>query len=159
MIVVSDTSPISNLLQIGDLDLLRLLFQEIVIPNDVFLEICEIEKQAEILTKQDWIKPATITNSVLKAKLLNDLDKGEAEAIVLAIELKADFLLMDETKGRAIAESYKVKVIGILGVLLQAKEKGLISEVKSHLQKLVNEAGFWLSPQIIEKVLELAKEN
>ena len=159
MIVVSDTSPISNLLQIGDLDLLRLLFQEIVIPNDVFLEICEIEKQAEILAAQDWIKPATIKDSTLKNELLKELDKGEAEAIVLAIELKADYLLMDENKGRAIAESYNLKVIGILGVLLQAKQKGLISEVKTHLQKLVDEAGFWLSPNIIEKVLELAKEN
>lgn len=159
MIVVSDTSPISNLLQIGDLDLLRLLFGEIVIPNDVFLEICEVENQAEILTRQDWIRRVEISDSALKTELLRDLDKGEAEAIVLAIELKADYLLMDETKGRAIAETHKVKVIGILGVLLQAKEKGLIPEVKPHLLKLVNEAGFWLSPNIIEKVLELADEK
>lgn len=158
MIVVSDTSPISNLLQIGDLDLLRLLFAEIIIPNDVFLEICEIKEQAEVITNQDWIKAAQISDSALKDKLLKELDKGEAEAIVLAIELNADYLLMDETKGRTIAESYNLKVVGILGVLLQAKEKGFISEVKPHLQKLVNEAGFWLNPQIIKKVLELAKE-
>lgn len=159
MIVVSDTSPIANLLQIGDLALLRLLFEEIVVPKEVYAEICEIQSQAEILSKQDWIKSVTISDSALKAKLLKDLDKGEAEAIVLAIELRADYLLMDETKGRAVAESYEIKVIGILGVLLQAKEKGLISEVKSHLQKLVNEAGFWLNPQLIEKVLELANEK
>jgi predicted nucleic acid-binding protein len=158
MIVVSDTSPISNLLQIGDLDLLRLLFEEIVIPHDVFLEICKVKEQAEILANQDWITPVGISDTALKDKLLKDLDKGEAEAIVLAIELNADYLLMDETKGRAIAESYNVKVIGILGVLLQAKEKGFISEVKPHLDKLVNEAGFWLNPNIIKKVLELAKE-
>lgn len=159
MIVVSDTSPISNLLQIGDLDLLRLLFEEIVIANGVFSEICEIEQQAEVLANQNWIKTAAVSDTVLKNKLLKDVDAGEAEAIVLAIELNADFLLMDETKGRAIAESHNLKVIGILGVLLQAKEKGLIPEVKTHLQKLIDDAGFWLNPKIIEKVLELANEK
>jgi predicted nucleic acid-binding protein len=56
MIVVSDTSPISNLLQIGDLDLLRQLFQEIIIPQDVFDELCEVKTQADILSGQTWIK-------------------------------------------------------------------------------------------------------
>ncbi len=159
MIVVSDTSPISNLLQIGDLDLLRLLFNEIIIPQDVFDELCEIKAQADILSEQTWIKTLLVVDSELKAELLKDLDKGEAEAIILAIELHADYLLIDEVKGRAIAESYDIKVVGILGVLLQAKQKGLIADVKTHLQKLVDEAGFWLNPKLIEKVLEIAKEK
>jgi uncharacterized protein len=106
MIVGGDTSPISNLLQIGDLDLLRLLFQEIIIPQDVFDELCEIKVQAEILSEQTWIKTSLVADSELKAELLKDLDKGEAEAIILAIELHADYLLIDEVKGRIIAESY-----------------------------------------------------
>ncbi len=159
MIVVSDTSPISNLLQIGDLDLLRLLFQEIIIPQDVFDELCEIKVQANILSGQTWIKTSAVADSKLKIDLLKELDKGEAEAIILAIELHADYLLIDEVKGRAIAESYDIKVVGILGVLLQAKQKGLIADVKTHLQKLVIEAGFWLNPKLIEKVLEIAKEK
>jgi uncharacterized protein len=159
MIVVSDTSPISNLLQIGDLDLLRLLFQKIIIPQDVFDELCEVKTQADILSEQTWIKTSIVADSELKAELLRELDKGEAEAIILAIELHADYLLIDEVKGRLIAESYDIKVIGILGVLLQAKQKGLIADVKTHLQKLVDEAGFWLNPKLIEKVLELAKEK
>jgi uncharacterized protein len=159
MIVVSDTSPISNLLQIGDLDLLRQLFQEIIIPQDVFNELCEVKTQADILSEQTWIKTSTVAGSELKAELLKELDKGEAEAIILAIELHADYLLIDEVKGRSIAESYGIKVVGILGVLLQAKQKGLIADVKTHLQKLVDEAGFWLNPKLIEKVLEIAKEK
>lgn len=91
--------------------------------------------------------------------MLNDLDSGEAEAIALAIELKADYLLMDEIKGRQIAENFGIKVTGILGVLIKAKEEGLIAEVKPYLQKLVNEAGFWLNPKLIEKILEIVKEN
>lgn len=159
MIVVSDTSPVTNLLQIGDLDLLKRLFGEIVIPEEVYAELCEIEDHAAIPSKIEWIKIVNPTDPTIKIELSKKLDKGEAEAIALAIELQADYLLMDETKGRAIAENYNIKVTGILGILLQAKQKGFIAEVKPHLQKLVNEAGFWLNPKLIEKILELAKEN
>ena len=159
MIVVSDTSPISNLLQIGEIELLRRIFDKIVIPTQVFAEICRIESHKEFLIKQDWIETTPLSNENLKKILLNDLDSGEAEAIALAVELKADYLLIDEIKGRQIAESYGIKVTGIIGVLIKAKEAGLIAEVKPYLQKLVNDAGFWLNPKLIEKILEIVKEN
>ena len=159
MIVVSDTSPISNLLQIGEIELLRRIFDKIVIPTQVFAEICRIESHKEFLIKQDWIETAPLSNENLKKILLNDLDSGEAEAIALAVELKADYLLIDEIKGRQIAESYGIKVTGIIGVLIKAKEAGLIAEVKPYLQKSVNDAGFWLNPKLIEKILEIVKEN
>jgi len=95
----------------------------------------------------------------LENSLLTDLDSGEAEAIALAVELKADYLLMDETKGRQIAERYGIKATGIIGVLIKAKENGLIAEVKPYLQKLINEAGFWLNPKLIEKILDIVKET
>jgi predicted nucleic acid-binding protein len=65
---------------------------------------------------------------------------------------------MDEQAGRLIAQSYGVKVTGILGVLIQAKDKGLISEVKPLLQRLISDAGFWLNPKLIEEVLKLVGE-
>ncbi len=159
MIVVSDTSPISNLLQIGETDLLRLLFRKVVVPDEVFAEICKIESHKEFLTKQDWIETATLSDKNLKNRLMKNLDGGEAEAIALAVELKADYLLMDETKGRQTAENLGIKVTGILGVLIKAKEEGLIVEVKSYLQRLVNDAGFWLNPKVIEKILEMVNEK
>ena len=159
MIVVSDTSPISNLLQIGEIDLLRRIFYKIVIPTEVFAEICQIKSHREFLLKQDWIATATLSNPNLKDSLLNDLDSGEAEAIALAVELKADYLLMDETKGRQVAENFGIKVTGILGVLIKAKEEGVITEVKSYLQRLVNDAGFWLNPKVIQKILEIVNEK
>ncbi len=102
------------------------IFGTIIIPNEVFTELCRIESQKEILNKQFWIVRATVSDPILKEKLSKELDEGEAEAIALAVELKADLLLMDEQKGRQIAESYGLKVVGILGVLIQAKQKGLI---------------------------------
>jgi len=159
MIVVSDTSPISNLLQIGEINLLRQIFYKIIIPTEVFAEICQIKSHQKILVKQDWIETATLANTKLKNSLMADLDSGEAEAIALAVELKADYLLIDETKGRQIAASYGIKVTGIIGVLIKAKEEGLIIEVKPYLQKLVNDAGFWLNPKLIEKIMEIVKEN
>jgi len=158
MIVVSDTSPISNLLQIGEIDLLRRIFYRIIIPAEVFAEICRIEGHKEFLLKQDWIETATLSDTNLKNRLLKDLDDGEAEAIALAVELKADYLLMDETKGRQVAENFGIKVTGILGVLIKAKEEGVITEVKSYLQRLVNDAGFWLNPKVIQKILEIVNE-
>ena len=159
MIVVSDTSPISNLLQVGEIDLLRQVFGKIVIPTEVFVEICRIESHKEFLIKQDWIKTATLSDTNLKNSLLNNLDSGEAEAIALAVELKADYLLIDEIKGRQIAENYGIKVTGILGVLIKAKKDGLITELKPYLQRLVNDAGFWLNPKLIKKILEMVNEN
>jgi predicted nucleic acid-binding protein len=159
MIVVSDTSSISNLLQIGEIDLLRRIFYKIVIPTEVFAEICKVEKHKEFLSKQDWIETATLSDTNLKDSLLNDLDGGEAEAIALAVELKAEYLLMDETKGRQIAENFNIKVTGILGILIKAKEEGLITELKPYLQRLVDEAGFWLNPKLIVKILEIVNEK
>ncbi len=159
MIVVSDTSPISNLLQIGETDLLRRIFHRIIIPAEVYAEICRIQSHKEFLFKQDWIETATLSNTNLKNRLLKDLDGGEAEAIALAIELKADYLLMDETRGRQVAENFGIKVTGILGVLIKAKEDGMITEVKPYLQRLVRDAGFWLNPKVIEKILEIVKEK
>lgn len=122
--------------------MLRQIFDKIIIPTEVFAEICRIESHKEFLIKQDWIETATLSDTNLKNNLLNELDSGEAEAIALAVELKADYLLMDETEGRQIAESYGIKVTGIIGVLIKAKEEGLIAEVKPYLQKLANDAGF-----------------
>ena len=91
-------------------------------------------------------------------RLLSSLHKGEAEAIVLAAECKADYLLIDERRGRAIAAGRGVPSIGLIGVLLFAKQRGFITGVKQCLVDLQSQAGFYLSEPLIKRALEAANE-
>lgn len=99
-----------------------------------------------------------ITNIVLLNSLLIDLDPGEAEAITLAIEMDTKSILIDESDGRAIALQYKLKPIGILGILLEAKNKGLVIDVKTCMDDLRNISNFFISKSIYNYILQLAGE-
>jgi predicted nucleic acid-binding protein len=92
-------------------------------------------------------------NRVLVTALQAELDEGEAEAIALAIQLKAHLLLLDERRGRAVASRLGLRFIGLLGVLVEAKQKGYISRVKPLLDHLIAKAGFWVSHQLYARVL------
>ena len=91
-------------------------------------------------------------------ELSNDLDLGESEAIALAIERNADYLMIDEYLGRKIAHGLQIKVIGVLGILISAKEKGILAEVKPHIENL-QRIGFWLNPNLVNTVLEKTGER
>lgn len=86
MIVVSDTSVITNLIQLGHLPLLKELFENIIIPQKVFDELARIPKQIEIIDENAWIEVRKISDEAHFKKLISTLDPGEAEAIALAIE-------------------------------------------------------------------------
>ena len=158
MVIISDTSPISNLMKIGELHLLQQVFETIVIPRIVYEELCIIDCQKSMLEQLDWITVIELKDSSLKNTLLLELDKGEAEAIALAIELNADFLLIDEKTGRAVAERLGLKITGIIGILIQAKQKGFIYQVKPYLERLINEASFRISPNLFKNVISLLNE-
>jgi hypothetical protein len=87
-----------------------------------------------------------------------NIDWGEAEAIALALELKADLLVMDERRGRAVATSYGLQVTGLLGVLLQAKRNNLIPAIKPLLDQLIEQADFRVSSQLYTTILQSASE-
>ena len=106
-----------------------------------------------------WIRTINIESVGLVQKLSEDLDLGEAEAISLALEVKADFLIMDELKGRKFAKEYGLRIIGILGILILAKDQNLILEVRPIMDVLRNDVGFRMSDKIYQFVLQQVGEE
>lgn len=160
MIIVSDTTTLSNFIQIRQLHLLKALYGQVVIPPIVYEELIQLKKfniLIDELESADWIKvqPTNYTEQV--NVLLEHLDLGESEAIALAIELKADYLLIDEVLGREHAQSLQVPVIGSLGVLIEAKNIGLLHSIKPEIDKLIS-VGFWISKKLYNRILQQANE-
>jgi predicted nucleic acid-binding protein len=163
MPVVSNTSPISNLAIIGHLDLLKLQFSQLWIPNAVAEELAANPWPAAMAAihsamRDGWITTADPKNQVLLNLLLPSLHRGEAEAIALAVDLKADTILIDEHEGRLLASQAGLSVTGVLGVLLRAKGEGAISAVQPEIRALRVKARFFISQTLEARVLDLAGE-
>jgi predicted nucleic acid-binding protein len=135
---------------IGELRILHELFGEILVPPAVVREFGEILPEWAIIKSP---RDKHLVNAL--SRLLGD---GESEAIALALELKADFLILDDLKARKIAREMGVKVMGTAGVLLLAKKRGIVGAVKPLLSELV-ERGFRISPEVIEVILKAAGEG
>lgn len=148
MIIVADTSPIMNLAVIGHMDILQHLYEEISIPEGVRKELMAVH-----IDLPHWINVHPVAERKVVDSLLMELDFGEAEAIALANDLKADLLLIDERRGRQISARFGLAHMGLLGVLVAAKRKGLIDEVKSLLDALLIKAGFWISKALYDRIL------
>jgi predicted nucleic acid-binding protein len=127
MIVVSDTSPLNYLVLIGAVDVLPRLFREVYVPPAVMQELAH-PRTPEIVKRWAQSPPNWLTASAPSGTMnwLEGLDFGEAEAIALAVELKAAAVLIDEKKGRQIAQSRGLITIGTITVLELAAENGLL---------------------------------
>ncbi|MCU0445224.1 MAG: DUF3368 domain-containing protein [Microscillaceae bacterium] len=101
-----------------------------------------------------WIKIENIEKPQETLSWESDLDAGEIEAIQLAQAKKADLLLTDDQKARDVAANLGLKVKGSIGVLMTAKEQKIIAEVKMYLDKMISQAGFWVSPNLYDSVLK-----
>lgn len=131
MIVVSDTSPISNLIKIGLDRLLVEMYREVFIPPAVHEELRKYFRSVP-----DFLKVENVHDGPAVQRLRTELDLGEAEAVVLARELGADVLLMDEQSGRAVAMREGFRVVGLLGVLTRARKENKIGALAPVLEQL-----------------------
>jgi predicted nucleic acid-binding protein len=157
MSIVSNASPLINLARIGQLDLFTQLYGELVVPEAVWREVVlegAGQPGAEEIETAAWIQVQPVVNRELVRALRQDLDAGEAEAIALALEVGAEFLLMDERLGREKALYLGVRCVGLIGVLIEAKRRGLISGVQPLLNALRDMAGFWVSEALYRRVLQ-----
>ena len=149
-IIISDTSCLIALTNIGLLHILKDLYGEILVTSEVYEEFGGI--------LPDWVIILDVKDKVKQADIESRLDKGESSSIALAIEIPDSILIIDEIKGRNIAKSFNIKIIGTVGVLLLASDKGLIEDVISVILKLVNK-GFRLSDKLLDKIIEKYGRN
>lgn len=161
MIVVSNTTPLIGLASIERFDLLRRIFGELIIAQAVYDEAVVAGREVggakrEVLAA-GWIKTVHVKDRLAVEVLLDELDLGEAETIVLARELAADWVLMDEKKGRRKLTQLGLQKIGTVGILLKAKQVGLITELRPELD-LLRQRGFGVSQGVIEAVLRQVNE-
>lgn len=157
MTTVSNASPLIGIARIDKLDLLRELYGELVIPEAVWHEVVVRgagQPGAEQIKASEWISQACVENRTLVQVLAQDLDVGEAESIALALELQAEILLMDERLGRQTADRLGLHYLGVIGILVQAKHKGLIDRIEPLLKALRNRAGFRISDELYVRVLK-----
>jgi predicted nucleic acid-binding protein len=160
MIVIADTSVILNLCRIQHEHLLKQLFRSVIIPAQVareFARLATTHSRFSGLALPTWIEvlpPTLIPVEVEEA----ELDPGESAAIALYLERKADALLIDESLGRKVAGKLGIRTIGIIRILVEARDQKLIHSVGELLDRLQTEANFWIAPELKLRVLQMAGE-
>jgi len=162
VIVVSNTTPIIALAKINKLEILEYLFGRIYISEGVYKELISNKKfifEIEQITKSSFIITKEVKNrlAVELVQKMHGLNIGESESIILFKELGGDLLIMDEKKGRKVASSLDIKLTGTLGILLKAKQEGIIIELKPLLEKLI-ESNIRISHKLYKEILKSANE-
>ena len=163
MLVVSDTSPLSNLAIIGKLALLREQFAEVWMPPAVARELTALDApsaQAALAeaVRTGWLKEMPLPASAPFPVGLRGLDAGETEALRLALSITAAAVLMDEKEGRQCAASLGIRTIGVLGILIAAKQSGSIASLHAEIDKLRQLAGFFVDKALESRVLAMVGE-
>jgi len=158
--VVSNSSPLIHLAKIGKLDLLKHLFSEIIVPEAVYRESVvegRNRNDAVKIAEAEWIRVQKIKNDKLKRAFMMEIDEGEAEAIVLALEESADLTILDDYEARRIARTFGLKVTGTIGILIRAKYEGRIRNLKDEIDRLMK-TGFWIDKELYKRILKESGE-
>lgn len=156
MIVVTNTSPLLALEKIGQLALLPGLFPSVIRPESVTREIqegIELGHPPGLVEDTDWLITVEDPPEMVLRK---ELGAGETAAIALAVRENADWILLDDLAARLVAEELKLQVIGTLGILMTACDKGLLESAYESAKALQN-VGFRVSNELLETIK--AKES
>ena len=160
MNVISNSSPLINFSALGRLDILQTLYGSVFIPGAVYHEVVVAGQHhpgAAEVKQATWIVQKSVTNMAAVAAL-HDLGRGEAEAIMLAVEHPGSLVILDDRQGRLVAGHLGLNVIGTLGVLLVAKRKGLIQSLATAIEQLQTRIGFRIRADLKAKVFQEAGE-
>lgn len=150
MIVVADTSPINYMVQIGAIQVLPALYRRVVVPAGVWEELLAartpIIVKSWLTASHDWLE---VRSSSYVAPLNSSLDPGEAQAIQLALDMKAELVLMDDRRGVVEARRLKLTTTGTVGILVAAELAGLL-DAETNLKRLLAETNFKCSPKVAQ---------
>ena len=149
-VIISDTSCLIILTKIGEIDLLRQLYKTVTITQDISLEYGE--------NLPEWFEVQQVKDHYRQQLLEMQIDKGEASAIALALETSDNIVILDDWKARKVAERLGISVTGTLGVIIKAKNTGIIPSIKPYLDK-IRETNFRISEELEQIALKEANEK
>lgn len=152
MVVISNSSPLIALAQIGRLDLLRHLHPEVLIPPAVAIEITPT-----IARLPDWLTIQALRVPRQPPTVSSAIGIGEHEVISLGLELHASRLILDEQPARRLAASLGLPVIGIIGLLLAGKDRGLLAKIRPELDRLLA-VRFFMDQELYDRAMRQARE-
>ena len=161
MILVIDSSALITLAKVGQLDLLRQLAETVMIPSAFYDEVVHSGRGragSDEVSRSEWIRVRQVVNREGASRLRGQIGRGEAESIVLAQEIQADLLILDDAVARRLAEEHGLPVAGLLGLLAYAKERGKISALRPMLDA-IRAAGFYLDDRLYESLLRHTGEG
>ena len=158
-LVVSNTTPLSTLARVDRLDWIPLRWGHVTIPGAVWRELGALRDAAALGRLRDaeragWIRRRQISNPQQVGDYLDRLDEGASETLVLAAELGASLVWMDEAAGRTVALQQNLRVTGTASMVKWAKQQGLIPAVRPMLEHLRDVGGLYLRDAFIRQVAE-----
>ena len=162
MKVVCNSGPLIALSKVGKLEVLKKLFGGIIISEAVWKELVEKGKEKpgpKEVEKAEWIKVRKVLNRLSVRLLLKEVDVGEAETIILAKELNADLVLMDDAVPREIAKSLELNVAGTIAVLFEAWKRNILTQNPVEVALEMKARGVWLSNELINKLKEMVSSD
>lgn len=158
MILIADASALIALATCDSLDLLEAIFGDVLVPEAVYSEVAEVDKPQSLRLKKYLYGKVRAVDMQRFVYLDAFADAGETQAMLLYKEVGADFLLIDDMRGRKVAKINHIKIVGSLGVLLQAKRAGLIPLVAPLIEQ-ISDSQVFMSEKLMQTVLELAGET
>jgi len=163
MIAVSNTSPLMALSKIGYVVYLGELFERVCIPEGVELELSkkddEVWHATKKLIEEGFVEVKTVKNVSLVRVLNLELGIGESEAIALSIEIKTDFVLLDDLEARLYARSSGLSVTGTLGIIKALLRRGIVEETPKEIYVKLKSVDFWITKDLFSKIFLETREG
>jgi predicted nucleic acid-binding protein len=159
--IIANSTPLIALNKIGKLYLLKQIYREIIIPYAVYEEVIlesDTKESNDFIKESGFINIMKIKNEEAKRLFVTTLHKGEVEVMILAKEIEADLCIIDDLLARRYAKYYNLNITGTIGVILKAKEQGIVSKVKPIMDELID-SGIYIDTKLYNRVIEIAYEE